>query len=131
MQSLVPLFFYFLASVYASHDSLLHNEVAPCQCSFDLVSEQCATFTAPIDTDMSDMQLSEQLDTEPRHQPLTLDLSMYHTFRDALKGSEDAEFDVTLELYLEAAGFDAMWDRFTNDVHCALETRLEEALILA
>lgn len=59
-----------------------------------------------------------------------IDFSLLNQYKESIKNSDQNELDYTFELYLQGAGFDGMFERYTEKIHSTIEKRLQDALIL-
>lgn len=51
-------------------------------------------------------------------------------YQDNLKKANKNEFEETFSMYLDAAGFDGMFAKYSEKVHSAIEKRLQEAELI-
>ena len=59
-----------------------------------------------------------------------IDFSLLNQYKESIKNSDQNELDHTFELYLQGAGFDGMFERYSDKIHSTIEKRHQDALIL-
>lgn len=59
-----------------------------------------------------------------------IDFDMVGKFDEGIKAVDERELRTAFELYLDSTGFDEMVERYSKNVHEALEKRLKDSLII-